>query len=125
MRTYSIVLIGFGNVGQGLAQILADRSQELAERFGVEYKITAVCDLLKGSVFDPTGLSPAALLQAAAQGQPLTSLPAAHTGWDAQRTLQECGAKMGALGSLLTATITWEPCMPTTCWMAPASPTAM
>lgn len=92
MRTYSIVLIGFGNVGQGLAQILADRSQELAERFGVEYKITAVCDLLKGSVFDPAGLSPAALLQAAAQGQPLTSLPAAHTGWDAQRTLQECGA---------------------------------
>src|SRR6266542_2796731 len=34
-------------------------------------------------------------------------------------------SKMGALGSLLIATITPEPCMPTLCWIAPEMPQAM
>src|SRR5206468_6183826 len=34
-------------------------------------------------------------------------------------------SKIGAFGSLLMATITFEPCMPTLCWIAPEMPTAM
>ena len=33
-------------------------------------------------------------------------------------------SKIGAFGSLLIATITFEPCMPTLCWMAPEMPSA-
>src|SRR2546423_968626 len=34
-------------------------------------------------------------------------------------------SKIGAFGSLLIATITFAPCMPTLCWIAPEIPTAM
>src|SRR6185312_10772665 len=33
-------------------------------------------------------------------------------------------SKIGAFGSLLIATITFEPCMPTLCWIAPEMPSA-
>ena len=33
-------------------------------------------------------------------------------------------SKIGAFGSLLIATITFEPCMPTLCWIAPEIPSA-
>ena len=56
MRSYRLALIGFGNVGQGFAQILRDRGPELARQFEIDLKIVAVSDLLKGSVYDPEGL---------------------------------------------------------------------
>ena len=64
MRTYRLALIGFGNVGQGFAQILRDRGEEIKQRFGAEFQLVAVSDLLKGSLHDPVGLNPAALLDA-------------------------------------------------------------
>ena len=34
-KTYRIAMIGFGNVGQGFAQILTERADMLAENYGV------------------------------------------------------------------------------------------
>src|SRR5581483_3199673 len=39
-------------------------------------------------------------------------------------TPRSANSKMGAFGSLLIATITFEPCMPTLCWIAPEMPSA-
>ena len=64
MRTVRLALIGFGNVGQGFAQILRDQGAELAQRFDLDLKIVAISDPLKGSLYQPDGLSPAALLEA-------------------------------------------------------------
>ena len=36
MQTYRLALIGFGNVGQGFAQILIDDKEELSQRYGLE-----------------------------------------------------------------------------------------
>ena len=36
MDTVRLALIGFGNVGQGLAQILRDRGQDLARRYAAD-----------------------------------------------------------------------------------------
>ena len=58
-------LIGFGNVGQGLAQILMESRIEYIETFGLDLKIVAVVDALKGSVYDPQGLDLELLLEAA------------------------------------------------------------
>ena len=63
MKTYRLALIGFGNVGQGLAQILQKDTKELKLKYGAEIKIVAVCDLQKGSIYDPEGLDPALLLE--------------------------------------------------------------
>lgn len=92
MQTYRLALIGFGNVGQGLAQILRDRGDDLARRFGARLVIVAVSDLLKGSVYDPQGLDPARLLDAVGNGGSLSSLGGAHTGWDALQTITASNA---------------------------------
>ena len=92
MHLYRLALIGFGNVGQGFAEILRDRGDDLAERFGVHFQIVAVCDFLKGSLYDPHGLDPAALLSAAVESGTLDGLPAAQHGWDALTTISKSDA---------------------------------
>jgi len=88
---YRLALIGFGTVGQGFVEILRDRSVELTEQFGVRFRITGVCDARLGSVHDPAGLDPEALLEAVRDGGGLESLAAPDQGWDAIR-LAELGA---------------------------------
>ncbi len=92
MQTYRLALIGFGNVGQGLAQILRDRGDELAQQFGARFVIVAVSDLLKGSVYDPQGLDPARLLEAVQNGGDLKTLGEAQRDWDALQTITASNA---------------------------------
>jgi len=92
MRSYRLALIGFGNVGQGFAQILRDRGLELARQFDLDLKITAVSDPLKGSAYDPEGFDPAELLEAVQAGRSIETLKAAATGWDAKKTITESNA---------------------------------
>lgn len=92
MQEYRLAFIGFGNVGQGLAQILRDRGDDLAQRFGARFQIVAVSDLLKGSLYDPGGLAPAALLDAVKESGKIENLSAPHQGWDALRTIAESNA---------------------------------
>ncbi len=92
MRTYRLALIGFGNVGQGFAQILRDQGASLAQRFGTQFQIVAISDLQRGSLYDPRGLDPAALLAAVAATGSLDAVPAAARGWDALRTIRESEA---------------------------------
>ena len=49
MRTYRLALIGFGNVGQGLAHILLECEDQLAKRFGARFHIVAVSAPRTGS----------------------------------------------------------------------------
>ncbi len=89
---YKLAIIGFGNVGQGLVQILRDKGADLAQQFGADFRIVAVCDLLKGSVCAPSGLDPAALLDVVSATGKVESLPAPHHGWDALQTIADSGA---------------------------------
>ena len=93
MRSYHLALIGFGNVGQGFAEILRDRGSELARQFDVEFKIVAVSDPLKGSIYQPDGLAPDELLAAVQAGKSLATLPGAAQGWDATQTIAESNAQ--------------------------------
>ncbi len=92
MKTYRLVLIGFGNVGQGLTQILRERGQELAQRFGTNFQIVAVSDFVLGSLHNPAGLDPAQLLQAVAEDGSLESIAAPEKGWDALETIKRSEA---------------------------------
>ncbi len=88
MRTYRLAIIGFGNVGQGLAQILDERGDELRGQFGVDVRITAVSDLLLGSVYNPAGFSPRTLLAAVKRDRTLQRVEAPLRGWDSIRTIR-------------------------------------
>ncbi len=88
MRTYRLAIIGFGNVGQGLAQILEERGIDLRNQSGVDVRITAVSDIRLGSVYDPGGLSPTALLAAIKKDGTLQRMVAPMRGWDSIRTIR-------------------------------------
>ena len=51
--THKLALIGFGTVGQGLAEILLAKGDALTARYGVRFQIVAVSDLMKGSLYNP------------------------------------------------------------------------
>ncbi len=53
---YNIVVVGLGVVGTGLAEILHNKKEILKEKYKFEYRITGICDLVKGSIYDEKGL---------------------------------------------------------------------
>jgi len=92
MQTIRLALIGFGNVGQGLTEIIADRNDNFAKQFGLKFQIVAVSDIYWGSVYDPDGLDPVRLLGAIQKGEKLATIQAAEYGWDATTTIEQSGA---------------------------------
>ena len=92
MNTYRLVLIGFGNVGQGLAQIIRDHGAALTERFGLHLQIVAVCDLLKGSIYNPQGIDAGELLDVVARTGHVNDIAAPKKGWDALETIRRADA---------------------------------
>ena len=77
---YRLALVGFGAVGRGLAEMLAQRHDRLLERFGADIRIVAVCTRHWGVDY-PDGIDCAALLHAVGTGE-MAAFPGAR-GWDA------------------------------------------
>ncbi len=82
-----LALIGFGTVGQGLCEILLEKRDVLAERYGLEPEVVAVSDPVKGSVYDPRGLDLSRLLQFAKRGMSLDAFPGGTNGMNALQTI--------------------------------------
>ncbi len=79
-------MIGFGNVGRGLAQHLLEQRGAMLEQYGIEYRLTGVASRRLGFVSDPGGLDIHALLEGRVQG---------GEAFDAARVkpwLEACGA---------------------------------
>jgi len=87
-----LAIIGFGNVGQGLAQILEDKNSLYKQSFNADFSIVAICDLYKGSVYDPDGLNNETLLSTVNSGKSLETIDTPHQGWDALTTIKESNA---------------------------------
>ncbi|MFZ1267113.1 MAG: homoserine dehydrogenase, partial [Anaerolineae bacterium] len=87
---HKVALIGFGTVGQGLAEILQARATALEVNSGVTFVVVAVSDLLKGSVYQPDGLDLGLLLDLARRGERLDAYPDGPgmiKGWDSLTTI--------------------------------------
>ncbi len=91
---YRLALIGFGNVGQGLAEILSQKASLLREKFDADIRIVAICDLYKGSIANADGLDPEALLKHVNNKGDLKDFPAPDKGWDARETIEKSGANV-------------------------------
>lgn len=63
-----IVLIGFGNVGQGFTEILRDHSEQYARALGFRPVLVGVATRSRGVLYHPEGLDPATLLATIATG---------------------------------------------------------
>jgi len=51
-----LLFIGFGTVAQGLAELLIEKKAELEQAYGLDWEVTGIVDMLKGSAYDPAGL---------------------------------------------------------------------
>src|SRR3990170_279995 len=40
MKTFNLCLLGFGNVGRALVRLLGEKSVEMREQYGIEWRIT-------------------------------------------------------------------------------------
>lgn len=89
-----IALIGFGAVGQGLAEILRDKGAELEAYHGFRGEIVAVATRSRGTLYHPDGLDAALLLEAIGQGH-LAHYPDVYgltREWDAPTIARQCNA---------------------------------
>ncbi|MCX5752189.1 MAG: homoserine dehydrogenase [Candidatus Krumholzibacteria bacterium] len=88
---YKLAIVGFGVVGQGLAEILLEHRERLKKEHGFEYSVVAVSDFVKGAAYDPKGLDLAKLL-ALAKENGISQYPGAKTGWNAIDTIVKSNA---------------------------------
>ena len=86
---HNIALIGFGTVGQGLADILAKKREELLNNYGYKFKIVAVSDLVGGNAYNPDGLDIERLLDEGGRKVPFT---VDTTGWNTEELIRKSNA---------------------------------
>ncbi|MFC2949415.1 homoserine dehydrogenase [Virgibacillus sediminis] len=92
---HKLAFIGFGVVGQGLAEILRDKKEELLQGEGFEAEIVAISDLMKGSIYHPNGLDIDTALKVLKETGNLENYPYTAglvTGWDSLQTIRETNA---------------------------------
>ncbi len=74
MKTWRVLLLGFGTVGQGVAERLRDGAAELAA-VGLDVRVVGVVDPALGSIARAAGLDPGRLLEMMAQEGSLRAYP--------------------------------------------------
>jgi homoserine dehydrogenase len=61
-KTVRISIIGFGNVGGGVAEVIKRKREEIARKYGIDIKIVGIADL-KGVIVNENGLSDDAIMK--------------------------------------------------------------
>ncbi len=74
MKTVRLLLVGFGVIGRGFAQVLLEKSEYIKKRHGVELKVIGVGEH-NGCLVDEKGVDLKAALAARARGDWLDKLP--------------------------------------------------
>ncbi len=92
---YRLAFIGFGVVGQGLAEIMVESRDELKQKYGFDFDVVAVSDKVKGSVYDPNGLDLEKLLDLVRKTGEITGYEEApHRDWDSLKTITDTNANV-------------------------------
>jgi len=92
---HKLAFIGFGTVGQGLAEILRDKGDTLRRGIGFDAQVVAVSDLMKGSLYHSAGLDVAKLLEVVQETGNLDDYPDSpelQRGRDSFQTICESNA---------------------------------
>ncbi|MDH7506933.1 MAG: homoserine dehydrogenase [Candidatus Thermoplasmatota archaeon] len=89
---FKLAFIGFGTVGQGLAEILIEKKQMLSEKYDFHYTVVAISDILKGSVYDENGLDLQKILELVKTGKKIDEYPSGKKGLDSLTTIKKTNA---------------------------------
>ncbi|MGY4690040.1 homoserine dehydrogenase [Salibacterium sp. K-3] len=92
---HKLAFIGFGGVGQGLADIIQDKGSSLIETYGADFQIVSIADLYKGSLHHPDGLDIRAVFESLHKDGTLHHYPEKEgliRGWDSLTTIEKSNA---------------------------------
>lgn len=78
LKTIRLILVGFGVVGQGFAEIVSLKKDVLAKEADLELRIVGVATGRDGFIYHEQGLEPETLLQVRREGQSLQTYPGAR-----------------------------------------------
>lgn len=82
--TANIAILGYGNVGRALVQLLLRKDQELRSRVGYDWRIVGAMSRRRGAALNPDGLDPQTLAEAETLGPSM----------DAFQFIQTCRANV-------------------------------
>lgn len=74
VRAVRLLLVGLGNLGRRYAGLIAERREDLADRYGLDFRIVGAVDS-RGAAIDPKGLDGAAIREAKEAGRSVAELP--------------------------------------------------
>jgi homoserine dehydrogenase len=92
---HKLAFIGFGVVGQGLAEILLEKKEALRQKEGFEATVVAISDFMKGSIYHPNGLDIEVALKILKETGSLENYPETpglKTGWNSLKTITQTNA---------------------------------
>ncbi|HEU5230990.1 MAG TPA: hypothetical protein VFU49_24425, partial [Ktedonobacteraceae bacterium] len=75
MRHLRLAIIGFGVVGQGLAELLAIKKELLRRQYNLDVTLASVANARSGLIYRESGLDIPTLLDLASSKKPLTEHP--------------------------------------------------
>lgn len=88
---HKIAIIGFGTVGQGLCEILAQKKDYLKSKYKFKYEIVAIADFAYGNVYNPEGLKMDYFLEQAKNKQKFAK---DLKDWDTLKLIKESNANI-------------------------------
>jgi homoserine dehydrogenase len=91
MKIIRLSIIGFGTVGQGLAELLARKEHLLKQEYGLDVRLVSVANARHGFIYRDEGLDIPTLLELVASRKPLTEYPAAYHWNNALQGLKTTG----------------------------------
>lgn len=89
---FKLAFIGFGTVGQGLAEILIEKEKMLEKKYNFRYSVVAISDIKKGSVYDENGIDLKKILELLKKGKKIDDYPSGKKGMNAIETIRDTNA---------------------------------
>jgi homoserine dehydrogenase len=94
IRQISIALIGFGNTGRRLAELLVERAGAIEERYKTRIVCTAIATAHHGSIVSGAALDLSLALDLVRHGKPLMSLPGVEQVKDSFEAISRSSAEV-------------------------------
>lgn len=91
MSHYKLALLGFGNVGRALAQLLLRKRAELKERYDITFSVTGIATGRHGFAVNPSGIDLEGALDLFRTGRTLDLLSKVKIS-DSLEFIRQCGA---------------------------------
>ncbi len=89
---FKLAFIGFGVVGQGLAEILHRKEERLKEKYDFEFEVLAISDVELGSIYNPEGLNLDEIFDLIDKGKKLSEYPEGKNRYDSIETIENTEA---------------------------------